>query len=99
MSGDRGPALVVDAPIDKHFEVLGRPGIVRVRIVEAVGHAGAVEGLLLDTVDEGGMRESGSVDDGGCDIDYMVELGADLATAVEAVGPVDDGAVPGATPM
>jgi hypothetical protein len=42
---------VVDAPVAEHLEVLGLAPLGRIGVVEAVGHAGAVQWLLLHAVD------------------------------------------------
>ena len=42
--GDRGPALVVDAPVDEHLEVLGLVPLCGVGVLEGVAHAHALVG-------------------------------------------------------
>ena len=49
--GDSGPALVVDAAVAEHLEVLRRVAIVRVGVVERVRHRDALERPLLHAVD------------------------------------------------
>ena len=50
VTGDRGPALVVDAAVAEHLEVLRLAPLGRGRVVEAVAHAHALDRLLLDAV-------------------------------------------------
>ena len=45
--GDTGPALVVDAAVAEHLEVLSRVALGRTGVVERVGHRDALERDLL----------------------------------------------------
>ena len=58
---DRGPTLVVDAAVAEHLEVLRLASLGRIRVVEAVGHAHAVQRHLLDAVHERRLRQPGRV--------------------------------------
>jgi hypothetical protein len=53
-----------------------------------------MQGHLLDAVHECRLRKAGHIEDGGGDVDDVVELRAHLATGLEALRPVDDGPVP-----
>ena len=99
MTGDRGPALVVDAAVAEHLEVLRLAPLVRVGVVERVGHRRAVQRHLLDPVDERRLRQAGRVEHGRRHVDHVVELVADLALGLDASGPVDDRPVAGPTPV
>ena len=99
VAGDRGPALVVDAAVAEHLEVLRLAALRRVGVVERVGHRDAVQRHLLDAVDEGRLRQPGGVEHGRGDVDHVVELGADLALGLDASRPVDDRAVARAAPV
>ena len=94
-----GPALVVDAAIAEHLEVLGRVPIGGAGVVERVGHRHAFERPLLHAVDAQWCRKARSLEYRRSDVDHVVELRADLATCVEAGGPVHDRAIPGTAPM
>ena len=48
--GDRGPALVVDAAVAEHLEVLRLMPVRRIGVVERVQHADALDRLLLHAV-------------------------------------------------
>ena len=52
----RGPALVVDAAVAEHLEVLRRVAVVRAGVVERVRHRDALERLLLHAVDAHAAR-------------------------------------------
>ena len=54
---------------------------------------------MLHAVHERRRGQGGSFENGGGDIDHVAELGTDLATRGEAVGPMDDGPVAGPTPV
>jgi hypothetical protein len=75
VAGDRSPALVVDAAVAEHLEVLRLARLGSGWVVEAVGHAHAVQRHLLDAVDERRLGQTGCVEDGCGDVDDVVELG------------------------
>ena len=54
MPGDPGPALVIDATVAEHLEVLQVVHLGRIGIVEGIGHAEALQRRLLDAIDEVG---------------------------------------------
>ena len=86
VTGRRGPALVVDAAVDEHLEVLGLAVLGRLGVGEARQHALAVQRHLLDAVDEGRVRQAGGVEDGRGDVDHVAELAADLALGLDPGG-------------
>ena len=99
MPGHRRPALVVDAAVAEHLEVLRLVPLGRLRVVEGVEHAEAFDRRLLDAVDDRRMRQPGGLEDRRGDVDDVMELAADLALGLDAVGPVHDRAVAGAAPV
>jgi hypothetical protein len=90
---------VIDAAVADHLEVLGLVPLVRLRIVERVRHADAVQRLLQHAVDQGRRGQLRGFENGRRDVDHVMELRADLALRLDAVGPVDDRAVAGAAEM
>src|ERR1700685_561624 len=56
----------------------------RLGVVEAVDHRGPLHRGLLDAVDEGGLGNPGGLQDGGCDVDDMAELGPGPAARGDA---------------
>ena len=94
-----GPALVVDAAVAEHLEVLRRPPVVGFSVVECVPHAYALDRLLRNPVHGARLGDSGCVEDGRRDVDHVVELRAHLARRVDAVRPVHDRPVAGSAPM
>ena len=78
---------MVDGAVAEHFEVLGLAFGGGVGLVEGVGHADAFDGFLGDAVDAGGGGDACGLEDGGHDVDDVVELGADGALVLDAVGP------------
>ena len=97
--GHRAPALVVNAAVAEHLEVLGLVPLRRFGVVEAVQQAGALVGALQDPVDDRRRRYARGLQHGGRQVDDMGELIAYAAFVVDPVGPVHDGAVAGAAPM
>jgi hypothetical protein len=91
--------LVVDPAVAEHLEVLGLVPFRRVGVVEAVGHAHALDRLLLHAVDRHRVGQPGHLQDGRGDVDDVVELRADLALGLDPAWPVDDGAVAGPAPV
>ncbi len=88
-----GPALVVDAAVAEHLEVLRLPAVGGIGLVERVPHADAVDRPLLDPVHEARLRDARRLQDRRCEVDHVMELLPDLAACGEAVRPVHDGAV------
>ena len=78
-----------------HLEVLNRVPFLGVGVVEGVGEAGAVHRFLVDTVDDGRLRQADDLEDRGHDVDAVGELGAEAA-AGDPVRPGDDHRVAGA---
>ena len=95
----RGPALVVDAAVAEHLEVLRLVPLGRLGVVEGVEHADAFDRVLLDAVHRDRLGQAGRLEDRRRDVDHVVELRADLALGLDALGPVDDGAVARAAPV
>ena len=83
MAGDRSPALVVDAAVAEHLEVLGLAAIGLVFAVERVRHAHALDRMLIDAVDGGRVRKPCGLEHGRGDVDHMVEVRAELASGGE----------------
>src|SRR3954467_2667523 len=85
------PAIIIDAAVGYHFEVLGlalRRGI-RVGFVESVSHADAFDRLLLDAIDRLRRLDTGGFEDRRHDIDDVVELVAHATGIVDMAGPGD----------
>ena len=99
MARHRGPALVVDAAIAEHLEVLSLVPFGSGGSVEGIQHADAFDGLLLHAVDGDRLGETSGFENCRCDVDHMVKLRAELSLAFDSLRPVDDGAITRATPM
>ena len=74
VDGAGQPAIVVDRAIAEHLEVLRLVPLGRLRIVEGVEHAGALDGRLHRAVDALGLRQAGGLQDRGGDVDDVREL-------------------------
>ena len=66
------------------LQKLRPPAIRRVRVVEGVGQADAVEWLLLYAVHDAGGGEAGGFEEGGRDVDDVVELRSQSAVVSDA---------------
>ena len=87
VAGDRGPALVVDAAVAEHLEVLQVVTLRGVRLVEAVEHAGALHGRLLHAVQRRRFGQPGRFEDRWDDrfcLDISAELGVAKPAAPDA---------------
>ena len=93
------PALVIDAAVANHLEVLRFAELGRLRVVEGRDQALAVQRHLLRAVHERRLGNPCRVEHGRRHVDHMAELGADLSPPFEAVRPMHDRALACATPM
>ncbi len=91
--GDGRPALVVDAAIAEHLEVLGFMPICRPRIIERIGHAHAFQRTLQHAIHHQGLRQSGNLENRGGYVDHMMKLRTDLTLGFDTLRPVDDRAI------
>ena len=92
--GHRLPALVPEASVAEHLEVLGAlSGGLGARI-EGIGETRALDGLLGDAVDRGRCLDAGDLEHGGRDVADMVELVTDFAALPDARRPVHDERIP-----
>ena len=95
----RRPALVVDAAVAEHLEVLRLAPLGGVGVVEGVAHAHALDRLLRDAVNRRRLGQAGRLEHRRRDVDHVVELAAHLALGRDALRPVHDRAVAGAAPV
>ena len=86
MPRNRGPALVVDAAVACHLEVLRLMLLGRLGVVERVGHADAFDWTLLDSVDKNWLGQAGQLKNGRGNVDHMMELCADLTFRLDRFG-------------
>ena len=93
--GHGRPALVIDAAITEHLEVLGLVLVGRFGIVEGVQHADALDRVLLHAIHKQWLGKSRCFENRRRNVDHMVELRADLAFGFDPLRPMNDGSVPG----
>ena len=89
-------AVVVDAPVAHHLEVLGATFAGRVGIAERIAHRGALDRHLPDSVYPGRRLDAGRLQDGRRQVDDVVELGTQPSGVGDPAGPRDGQAVAGA---
>ena len=97
--GHRGPALVIDAAVAEHLEVLRLVPLRRLGVVERIEHADAFDRRLRHAVHRERLGYSCRFENRRRDVDDVAELRADLALGLDAFRPVDDGAVACAAPV
>src|SRR5947207_9755506 len=79
MTSTGDPAIVIDAAITKHLEILGAVRLLSLRIVEGINHRGPIKRPLRCPVHALGERQAGSLQYSRGNIVDMSELGADFS--------------------
>src|SRR5436309_13993290 len=79
MTGTGDPAIVIDAAITKHVEILSGVRLLGLRIVEGINHRGPIKRPLCCPVHAPGERQAGSLQYSRGNIRDMSELGADFS--------------------
>src|SRR5882724_2141720 len=79
MTSTGDPAIVIDAAITKHLEILSGVRLLSLRIVEGINHRGPVKRPLRCSVHALGERQAGSLQYSRGNIRDMSELGADFS--------------------
>src|SRR5271165_4761128 len=95
----RGPALVIDAAVAEHLEVLRLMPLRGLGVIERIQHAHALDWALLYAIDRNRFGQPCRLENRGRDIDDMVELRADFALRFNAIRPRYDGAVTRPAPV
>jgi hypothetical protein len=83
------PAILVDAPVACHLEVLRGAARLRLAVIEGVEHADAMDGLLSDTMDDLGLGQPDCLQDSRGNIDDVVPLRAQAALLRDVLRPMD----------
>src|SRR5579862_1592890 len=70
------PTILIERSVTHHFEILRamRRGQVGTRLIKRIGQADTFNGLLADSVDHGGFRDAGDLEDRRHDVDHVMEL-------------------------
>src|SRR5438128_8582600 len=76
MASRGDPAIVIDAAITKHFEILSGVRLLGLRIVEGINHRGPIKRPLRCPVYALGERQAGGLQYSRCNIRDIGELGA-----------------------
>ncbi len=87
MNGASEPAFVVNAAVAEDVEVLGGVVFRGLGISERSQHRNAVHGLLLEAIHLLRLRNVGGFEDRRRHVDEVVELAADFALGLDALGP------------
>src|SRR5262249_32030228 len=93
------PAVVVDAAIAQHLEILRDVPCRRMGSVECVDEARALDWRLLHAVEHRGFFHPGRLEDRRHDVDDVAELTAETPLVLDPLGPGNDEAIPRATEM
>src|SRR5947199_6756875 len=79
MASTGDPAIVIDAAITKHFEILSGVRLLGLRIVEGISHRGPIKSPLRCPVHALGERQAGGFQYRRDNIRDMSELGANFS--------------------
>src|SRR6266536_3232075 len=79
MTSTGDPAIVIDAAITKHFEILSGVRLLSLGIVEGINHRGPIKRPLRCPVHALGERQAGGLQYSRGNIRDMSELGADFS--------------------
>src|SRR5437867_8284758 len=99
MASTGDPAIVIDAAITKHFEILSRVRLPGLRIVEGINHRGPIKRQLRCPVHALGERQAGSLQYSRGNIRDMSELGADFSFGFNSRWPMYNYTVRGSAVM
>src|SRR6267378_177192 len=99
MTSTRHPAVVIDAAITKHFEILSRVRLPCLRIVERINHRGPIKRPLRCSVYVLGERQAGGLQYSRRNVRDMSELGADFSLGFNSRWPMYNYTVRGSAVM
>src|SRR5438128_2157867 len=99
MTSTRHPAVVIDAAISKHFEILSRVRLSGLRIVERINHRGPIKRPLRCSVHALGERQAGGLQYSRRNVRDMSELGADFSLGFNSRWPMYNYTVRGSAVM
>src|SRR5882724_11585585 len=99
MARARHPAIVIDAAIAKHLEILSRVCLLGFRIIEGVNHRSSIERPLHRSVDALWKRQTRGFQYGRRDVGYVSELGANFSIGFNSRRPMDHDSVSSAAVM
>src|SRR6266704_7154663 len=88
MASTGDPAIVIDAAITKHLEILGGVRLLSLRSVEGINHRGPIKRPLRCPVHALGERQAGGLQYGRGNIVDMSELGADFSLGLNPHWPM-----------
>src|SRR5213080_225293 len=88
MTSAGDPAVVIDAAITKHFEILSGVRLPGLRIVEGISHRGPIKSPLRCPVHALGERQAGGLQYSRGNIRDMSELGADFSPGFNPCWPM-----------
>ena len=89
------PAIVIDAPISKHFEILSGMRLLGFGIIKGINHRCSIERFLRRPVHALWKRQPGCLQDSRCDVRDMGKLRTELSFCFNARRPMDNYTVGG----
>ena len=87
------PAILIETPVADNLEILDGVLLIRVAIVKAVHHAGALDRDLGYAIHHRRLGNARGLEDRGYHVDDMGELLPNFTLGLDAVGPVNHCAV------
>src|SRR6266478_185370 len=99
MARARHPAIMIDAAIAKHLEILSRVCLLGFRIIEGINHRCPIKGPLRRPVDALGEWQTRGFQHSRRNISDVSKLGANFSLGFYARGPMDHDSVSSAAVM
>src|SRR6266513_3032980 len=99
MARARHPAIVIDAAIAKHLEILSGMCFLRFGIVKGINHRCPIKGPLRRSIDALGEWQTDCFQHSRRNIGYVSELGANFSLCFNSRRPMDHDSVSSAAVM
>src|SRR5438105_15709859 len=99
MARARHPAIVIDAAITKHLEILSGMCFLRFGIIKGINHRGPIKGSLCRPVDALGEWQTRGFQYSRRNIDHVSELRANFSLGFNSRRPMDHDSVSSAAVM
>src|SRR5437667_2056128 len=99
MARARHPAIMIDATIAKHLEILSRVCFLRFGIVKGINHRCPIKGPLCRPVDALGEWQTDCFQHSRRNIGYVSKLGANFSLGFNSRRPMDNNSVSSAAVM
>src|SRR5260370_37975018 len=94
-----GPAIMVNGPVTKHLEVLGRMPVLSFCVIEGINHRRSIERKLLGSIHHLWKGQTSRFQYSGSNIYHVTKLRPDLSFGFDSFGPMHHHPVASTAPM